>query len=233
MRALLTAMVFLCCALPAPSVRAQVQYAVYAGGGYPYASATKSAVSNNFIVTPNAAVLLHIPVGKHIGIETGLSYTVKGLINDDTLFNDHAGWGLRFRLRKKLDYLGIPLMLTWRVKAGKQHDLFIGGGMVYSFMLRGVTKGYNWIFSPNGLSESGWDEPIQPVLIPDRDLKISQEYFFDAGLKLQLSYVWRGRYGIRLFHEQSLYSYHTPGSGVETRLRYTGIALSFGFPRLP
>ncbi len=233
MRVLFTVMVFLACLVPPRALRAQVQYTVYAGAGYPFATTTKGKISNNFSVTPNAAVLLYIPLGKHIGIETGLSYAVKGLINEDTIFNDKDGRGIRFRFRRKQDYLGIPLLLSWRVKAGKEHDLFIGGGMVYSFMLRGVIQGHNWIFSPTNITEQGFEEPVNPVLIPSRDNLVSQEYLFDAGLKLQLSYIWRGRYGIRVFHEHSLYSYHTPSLGSETRLRYTGVALSFGFPRLP
>lgn len=231
MRVLLAVMVFIAGLVQPPALRAQVQYTVYAGAGYPFATTTKSEISNNFSVTPHAAVLLYIPVGKHLGIETGLSYTVKGLINEDTIFNDKDGWGIRFR--RKQDYLGIPLLLSWHVKAGREHDLFIGGGMVYSFMLRGVIQGHNWIFSPANITEQDFEEPVNPVLIPSHDNLASQEYLFDAGLKLQLSYVWRGRYGIRMFHEHSLYSYHTPSLGSETRLRYTGIALSFGFPRLP
>ncbi len=164
--------------------------------------------------SPHAALLLHLPVGKKgIGIETGVSYTVKGFTNADTLWDDDRGGYWAYRLRSHLGYLAFPLVLTYRYSADKNHVFFAGAGMVYGFMVNGRMKGRFHIYRGEDLQqESEIDVPVEARLMPAGDGTGPQTYLFDAGLKLQLTYVWRGRWGIRLFHEHSLYSYHTPGS---------------------
>lgn len=213
---------------------AQVQASFYVGAGYAYAARTGTPASNEFNVRPGGALLLHIPVWKNIGIETGCSYTIKGFINKDTLWDEDRDGFWAYRIGNKLGYLGFPLMLTYRINAGKNHTFCIGAGMIYGFMIHGTTRGKFDIYLGDQLiDESEFTTPVQATLMPSSDNSNSKIYLFDTGLKLQCSYIWRGRYGIRLFHEQSLYSYHPSGSSKsETRLRYTGIALSCGFPRL-
>ena len=214
---------------------AQVQVSFYLGTGYPYAAASKAHISNSFVLGTHAAVLLHMPVGKRgLGIETGCSYTVKGFMNKDTLRDEHLDGYWAYEIRNHLGYLGFPLMLTYRHDIGKNHTLSAGAGMLYGFVIHGKTHGVFHIYRKGSMQdESEFTLPIEPKLVPAGDGSGSQTYLFDAGLKLQLSYIWRGRWSIRLFHEHSLYSYHAPGSSKsETKLRYTGIALSCGFPRL-
>ncbi len=77
---------------------AQVQASVYLGLGYGYVSVTKGMSAITPGGSPHAALLLHLPVGKKgIGIETGVSYTVKGFTNADTLWDDDRGgyWAYR------------------------------------------------------------------------------------------------------------------------------------------
>lgn len=214
---------------------AQVQTSVYLGTGYAYAAVTKGQVSNNFTLGPHLTLLLHMPVGKRgIGIETGCSYTLKGFTNQDTLKDEDENGYMAYRIRSRLGYLGFPLMLTYSYRINSKHRLWAGAGMVYSFMIRGKTQGTYHIVRKDRISDKNeFTLPVTPKLMPAGDGSGSPVYLFDAGFKLQLSYVYQGRFGLRLFREQSLYSYHTPGSAQsETKLRYTGIALSFGFPRL-
>jgi hypothetical protein len=223
----------LLCSVPF-SATAQVQASVYMGAGYSYASATAAPASNEFNTRPSFAVLLNIPVWKNIGVETGCSYTVKGFINKDTLWDEDRDGFWAYRIGNRLSYLAFPLMFTYRFNAGNNHTFYAGAGMVYGFMIHGTTQGKFDIYLGDRLiDESEFTTPVQATLMPSSDNSNTKIYLFDTGLKLQCSYVWRGRFGIRLFHEQSLYSYHPSGaSKSETRLRYTGIALSFGFPRL-
>lgn len=227
------ALLLLCPALLSFAARAQTQFSVYAGAGYPYVTATKSKVSNNFAAGAHVAALLHIPVSKRIGVETGVSYTEKGLVNQDTLRDaDYPRYAVAYRLRSKMGYLGFPLVLTYRMPLAQQHTLLLGVGMTYNFMIHGNTKG--WMRSLRDGQADGKQEvtlPVKPRLMPATDDNGSPFYLFDVAVKLQVSYVWRGRYGVRLFHEHSLYSYHIPDAGSETRLRYTGLALSFSIPR--
>lgn len=214
---------------------AQVQGSVYLGTGYAYAAVNKGQVSNNFSLVPHVALLLYMPVGKKgIGIETGCSYTMKGFTNQDTLGDEDGNGYIAYRIRSRLGYLGFPLMLTYSYPISSRHSLYAGAGMIYSFMIRGETQGIFHIVRRDRVSdENEFTLPVTPKLMPAGDGSGSPVYLFDAGFKLQLSYVWRGRFGVRIFQEHSLYSYHTPGSAKsETKLRYTGIALGFGFPRL-
>ncbi len=213
---------------------AQVQASIYTGTGYTYASTTKTYNSNEFALGPHIALLLDIPVAKHIGIEMGISYTIKGFVNKDTLWDDDLEGYWTYRIGNQLGYLGFPLVLTYRFDIGRHHALYAGAGMIYGFMIHGKTKG-EWHIYRRGrfLDEGEFTLPVEPRLMPSNDNNGSQVYIFDTGFKLQCTYIWRERLGIRLFHEQSLYSYHTPGvSQSETRLRYTGIALSYSIPPL-
>lgn len=218
------------CYLPAFAAQAQKKtFSFSAGMGLSYVS--KKKINSDYSPAPgmNISASLMIPVSDKIFVETGIGYRRKGfkgysvLVSDDQ--SDH------FHTHARYDYLSIPLAVAYTIRKTQKSRLWIGGGMNYSFLLQGRTDIHQDSYHNDWLMGS-YDYSFKPRigLVQSKRKEIAL-FLFDAGLKLQVGYLYRNRWLLQVFHEHSLYSFVANAhDGSSLKLRYTGISVGIVFP---
>jgi hypothetical protein len=169
-----------------------------------------------------------VPLSKNIFIETGPGYRRKGFKGFSQLINDDQTD--QYRTQSRYDYLSIPLTLNGTVFRTKHSRVDAGGGMVYGFMLQGGSELHHDSYI-NGHLVGAYDYSYHPRigLVQSRRKDIDL-YLFDTGLRFQVSYLYRNRWLLQLFHEHSLYSFVANAhDGSSLKLRYTGLAVGVVF----
>jgi hypothetical protein len=169
-----------------------------------------------------------VPLSEHMFIETGIGYRRKGFNGFSQLINDDQDD--QYHIRARYDYLGIPLTVAGTVLQSRKSRLWIGGGMVYSFMLRGGSEVHHESFIDGKLA-GAYDYVYRPRIgLTQSRRKEIDLFVFDTGLKFQLGYLYRNRWLLQAFHEHSLYSFVANAhDGSSLKLRYTGLALGVVF----
>lgn len=178
-----------------------------------------------------------IPVSRKLCLEPGIQYSKKGFRSIDQFAVHHPVMEAQvmFDTRYYLYYLGIPLTLNYTLLQNDKHRLQLGGGMIYSFLLRGGNDYFSKQTQSGQYMEFEMkNNRIFKGLMQTKDTYYNTMSILDVGVRLQLSYTFRSQLILRLFHEQSLYSVYLKPTSAEqaVKLRYTGISVGFCIPRL-
>lgn len=216
-------LVLLCC-LTGTAVHAQKTFCFSTGAGIAYVSKKELNADYTPVLTANITATLMIPVSEKIFAEAGIGYRRKGFNSFSQVTNDDQND--QYHGRARYDYIGIPLTIAGTIKQTRNGRLWIGGGMVYGFMLRGRTDIHHNSYI-DGVLRGSYDYSFRPRigLVQSRRKEI-ELFAFDTGLKLQAVYIYRKRWLLQLFHEHSLYSFVANAhDGSSLKQRYTGISI--------
>ncbi|PZF73303.1 hypothetical protein DN068_09035 [Taibaiella soli] len=221
-------------------VAQNVFFSAELGGGLAYV--TKKDLPNTDYkprLTPNCSVSILVPVSKKIMLESGLEYAEKGFNSNSFAADpDNPEYISRFIGTAKRSYLNIPLVVSCQIWHTAKHQMFAGAGMNFGFLLNASVEG-SWENYREGLflgaSEMQYSERIGLMQSYDKNGydKIDL-YLFDAGLKLQVRYVYNNRYTVRLFHQLGLTDPSATtlsGSAGKIHQQYTGVSIGVVFPR--
>jgi len=191
-------------------------------------------------ITGNASASLLVPFSSKLILETGLEYAQKGFKTNMHIADaDDPERSIHYTATTKRNYLNIPLVVSFRVWHAPKHQMFIGGGMNFGFLMNASTEETFDYYHRNvftGTSSVYYSARIGLVQSYDKNGydKIDM-YLFDAGLKLQLRYVYKERYTIRLFHQLGIAdpAANTLDGAGNSKLKqqYTGISVGVVFPR--
>lgn len=232
------------CFLQPATAGARLAWLVHGGAGMAYGSVNsridkgdaRYRVDISPRITPNAGISALIPFSSRLSLEPGLIYSRKGFrgIDEFTVYYTNHTRQILFDTRYTLHYLSIPIQLNYTLLQQRNHTLLLGGGMNYAFLLSGGND-YFTRQSAQGDVYEDWfrGNKVFKGLMQTKNTYEGTMSVFDAGIRLQLSYVFRSRFVLRLFHEQSLYSVYLkePEGRPAVRLRYTGFSLGILLPQ--
>jgi len=162
-------------------------------------------------------------------METGIGYRRKGFKGFSSVVNDDQED--QYHTQARYDYIGIPLTIAGTIKQTRNGRLWIGGGMVYSFMMRGGTDIHHDSYIDGALRGS-YDYSFRPRIgLVQSKRKEIDLFLFDTGLKFQIGYLYRKRWLLQVFHEHSLYSFVANAhDGSSLKQRYTGLSVGIVVP---
>ncbi len=226
------------------ATHAQTRWMVYAGVGTPrnnfgnnskdfYYDYYAAKGADGFYLLPQAGLSLMVPIGKKLLFETGINYTRKQFRStENKVLDAYTNHQLTVynSYKTKLDYMELPFTLSYILPVSKKSAFHLGLGVNYSFLLHASGS----VYSSQVTIGNSTDEYQLPVRVPIGLIQTSSTApgtlnIFDTGLKLQLSYVWRSKLMVRLFHEYSLYTIYLRGdlNKPDLQLRYTGLTLGY------
>ncbi|WP_118974908.1 outer membrane beta-barrel protein [Taibaiella koreensis] len=231
------------CWLTTFSASARVSWLFQAGAGTAYGSVNSriDKPENHYRVdispriTPTAGLSVLIPLSQRLTLEPGLLYSRKGFrgIDEFVVHDGNYTSQVLFDTHYQLNYLTLPIQLNYTLLQCGQHKLLLGGGMNYAILLNGSNDYFTrqvW----RGAAYEGWfrNNQVFKGLMQTKNTYEGTMSIFDAGLRLQVSYIFRSRLMLRVFHEQSLYSVYLkePNNRPAVRLRYTGLSIGILFP---
>lgn len=219
-----------CTIFAGEGVSAKIRFYSTGGIGLAYSTAKDGDMSYSPFIAPHLLTRMPIPISRKISLETGLGYTIKGFNNRITA--DNGMEIIKFMGKSRLHYLSVPVVVNYSVFRNNNSRVWVGAGMNYAFFITGSESARVSTYENGELVQvSKTKTPVYGVLSGARYLKTTSGKnieSLDVMLRFQVNYVWKDKYVIGLFHDQSLYDIDTRRfSDVYSiiKLRYTGLSL--------
>ncbi len=211
---------------------AQISLNAGAGSSVSYVQSRHIRSSYHPIIVPNAIVYLEAPIAKRFSIQSGIGYSFRGY--NTTEGEDYGDTKYSYDTKTRLQYLSMPLMLSFKAMEWGKSKLWIDGGMNYSIFVGGKTVHDYSNYKGDVLVErTTITYRVKGRIAPSKYGPAIDVYDVDAldvACKFQLRYIWKDRYTVSVYHEHSLYDMRvkTDEAGPSTlRMRNTGIGVAY------
>ena len=211
---------------------AQVSLTGGIGGGMSFVHTKKINTVFSPVVRPNAFLSTSIPIVKGVALQIGAGYAPKGYNTNQT---EHFGPNKSvFKTETRLDFLTVPLMVSGRMYKNEKAQVWLDGGMNYNLFLKGHTHyDYSTYMGDERTSNMGYTYKVKGRFSPSKYSNTANSYDvngLDAALKVQVRYIYKKKYTVSAYYEQSLYDLRAnPGDDGTSMLkaRYAGVSLGY------
>lgn len=212
---------------------AQVNLGIEGGTGVSYVHSKNISSAYLPVLRTNVGVFINVPITERIGLRSGVGYFPRGYNTNQT--NEYDGLKFEFLSQTRIQFLSIPFMTSFRLTQTSSNHLWIDGGMNYNIFLHGKTAyQYSTYVNSERVTHSEFTHNIIGRVNASRYGPTENTYDvngFDVAVKIQLRYVWKERYNITIYHENSLYEFRANPDEANSmlKLRYTGIGIGYVF----
>jgi hypothetical protein len=225
----------LCCT---DATRAQTQLLVYAGGGMSFADKrdqkrTPDRLTDPLTVSPMAGIGLRTKIQKGINLETGLFYNRKSY----HLTKNYERWDINNVQRDlvqhtdRLDYINLPLLLSFDIMSSSGQGLSMELGMNYGFLFRAMRDVYIIQSSTQSAAAEylSRDNPIRKGLVQTSATRHGDLNIFDAAIKVQLTYWYKERIFARLSFDRSFHDIYLRNPKGEPTIGFSYAGCNIGY----
>ncbi|HTN45301.1 MAG TPA: outer membrane beta-barrel protein [Flavipsychrobacter sp.] len=227
---------------------------VFAGGGVSYVKSKGQPISFNAdypketsskffpVVTPHFDVRFNKPVSHGTGIETGVGYARRGyrqVFVDKTIYPNQTFHRYENNTRTSIDYIRIPVTVTYQHQVSRNASLSLATGMDYGFAFTARQKGhFTNSYSSGEVTIQEYDRKPDIKLLAGENRFASYNaywadfFLFDVALSFNIQFRYKKKFLLRVLQSYSLYA-HQPQetSDFKTRLRYTGLSVGYSLWR--
>ncbi|MBS1774434.1 MAG: outer membrane beta-barrel protein [Bacteroidetes bacterium] len=209
---------------------AQIQTAINVGSGLMYAGTKNMGTYYKPVIRPDVLASLFVPFSNTVSLQAGIGYTIKGF--NTVQQQDFGNSKDIYTTKERLQYLSIPLLMSFKTFGTKNIAVYADGGMDYNFFIKGnLSYQYQTYHGEKLITDVGETYSIKGHVNSGKFSATHNSYdvnALDVAGRIQLRLVYKERYILTLYHEHSFYEMRSDPSDDShgtLKLRSTGIMI--------
>lgn len=208
------------------------------GGAISNISARNSTTTFSSRLLPNVGITAVVPIAHGISLKTGAIYQQKGWLGHSSYYNDSAKLRMDYESIVNFHLLTLPLQLYYGIGSGNRLKGYVAGGISYGIVLSGKQDDDIAVYR-NGQYDRQLEDTKKPYIgfvAKDSILKATYNgtmyYRFSPSVRVDAGLIWRDRYSVQVFWEQSINSISiTDGTAASLTLGYYGMSVGIALNR--
>jgi hypothetical protein len=187
---------------------------------------------------PNAGITAIVPIAHGISLKTGAIYQQKGWLGRSSYNDDTAQLRWDYESTVRFHLLTLPLQLYYGIGKGQGLKAYVAGGISYGIVLSGKQDDDISLYRNGQFDRELTDtkKPYIGLVANDSVLKATYNgtmyYRFSPSVRVDAGLIWRDRYSLQVFWEQSINSISiTDGTAASLTLGYYGVSAGIALNR--